>query len=160
MFQSCRTLLHGLIDVSKWVGPVYSGAVTPKRRVVTARLEPVEAVIAVGDRLRYTIINTGNVPLMYGFDCSIEWRRHRRWISLPLGGWVAAVGKRIEPGQRSDAEVCQLTQHLAPGRFRLQKRLSSADVLPSTDSIEVRCEFSVDLLARSRRGRRSAALTT
>jgi hypothetical protein len=121
----------------------------PERRVVTARLEPVEAVIAVGDRLSYSIINTGNVSLVYGFGCAIEWRRHRRWISLPFGGSVSAVGKRIEPGQRSDAEVCELTQHLAPGRFRLEKRLSSVDVLPSTDSIEIRCEFSVDLLAGS-----------
>ncbi len=108
-------------------------------------MEPAEAVIAVGDRLSYSIVNTGDVPLRYGFDGAIEWRQRRRWIPLPLGGWVSAVGKRIEPGQRSDVETYELTQHLGSGSYRLAKRLSSVDVIPSTDSIEIRCDFSIDL---------------
>ena len=90
-------------------------------RVLAARLEPAEAVIAVGDGLSYSLVNTGTVPLMYGFDGAIEWRQHRRWIPLPLGGWVSAVGRRIEPGRRREADTYELMQHLAPGSCRLAK---------------------------------------
>jgi hypothetical protein len=73
------------------------------------------SLVAVGRRRSYSIINTGNVPLMYGFDCAIAWRRRRRWIPLPMGGWVVAVGKLIKPGQRGDLETYELTEHFAQG---------------------------------------------
>jgi hypothetical protein len=63
---------------------------------------------------------------------------------LPLGGWVAAVGMIVEPGQRSDPHLVEAARHLAPGRYRLIKKLSRGHV-PEPDSIVVRCEFSVEL---------------
>jgi hypothetical protein len=123
--------------------------VTAQRRVLTAQLEPAQTVISVGDSLSYSILNTGNVPVIYGADSAIEWLRDGQWIALPFGGWVTAIGKHIDPGQRGDTEVSDLTQHLAPGRYRLMKSLSSVDVLPSTDSIEIRGEFSIELFAGS-----------
>ena len=118
-----------------------------EQRTVTARLDLPRSVLTVGECLGYSIINEGTVPLMYGLDCALEWHHEDRWITLPFGGWFAAVGKQVEPGLQSDAETCELTQHLGPGRYRLVKRLVSVDVLPSSDSIECRAEFAVSLLA-------------
>lgn len=109
-------------------------------------MEVAQEILAVGASLDYSIVNTGNVRLIYGLEVAIEWRQGRRWIALPFGCWFAAVGKGLEPGQRSAVETYDLTQHLAPGRYRLAKKLSSMDVLPSKDSIEVRCEFSIDFV--------------
>ena len=108
----------------------------PKLR---CQLEPAGAPILVGETFAYVIHNTGATPLMYGADDAIEWRTSRGWRRLPLGGWLAAVGMILEPGQRSDPRLVEVTSYLAPGRYRLTKKVSRGD-MPQADSITVSCD--------------------
>jgi hypothetical protein len=116
----------------------------PRSSKLECRLEMIKNPIMVGDTLAYAVVNTGGAALLYGADESLEWHTENGWQQLPLGGWATAVGFIVEPGQRSRTWPLEVTSHLAPGRYRVVKRISRA-LMTQPDSIIVRNEFEVVL---------------
>lgn len=90
---------------------------------VAARLELLRSVLRAGDELEYTVVNTGDLPIMLGAAYVLERLENGRWIVANPNALCRAWGRRLPPGEQHQLTT-RLAASLPAGSYRLRKRLS------------------------------------
>lgn len=97
---------------------------------LTARLELQRRVAAPGGELEYTVINTGDLPIMLGAAYSLDRQAEDGWQPIEVGVGFRSWGRRLLPGDRYQGTAA-LREDLPAGRYRLRKKLrADADPHP------------------------------
>jgi hypothetical protein len=90
---------------------------------LAAELELATTASTARDGLRYTVVNTGELPIMLGEAYELERLTDDGWQRVRIGTNFRLWGRRLESGDRF--ELTSRIPELAPaGRYRLRKRLA------------------------------------
>jgi hypothetical protein len=109
------------------------------------------AVATPGESVGYTVINTGDVPIMLGEAYGLERLSDGAWERVELPYAFRLWGRRLESGDRYELSA-RVPDFVQPGRYRLRKRLDAdRDPHPGyewvagqdIEPIEVTAEFNV-----------------
>jgi hypothetical protein len=119
--------------------------------VLAARVESAGTTAAPGGQIKYTVLNTGALPIMLGAHYELDRFIDNTWEPFPLPYAFRLWGRRLETGNRYEL-TARIPEHAPPGRYRLRKRLDvDRDPHPGYESlatkqidpIELTTEFDV-----------------
>lgn len=90
---------------------------------VLARLDLHTTSAVPGDRLEYSVTNTGSLPILAGEAFGLDRLQENDWVPVEVPCMFRAWGRRLNSGE-SVALTARIPDGTPAGRYRLNKRLA------------------------------------
>lgn len=89
---------------------------------VCARLDLGATSAVAGDRLEYSVLNTGSLPIVVGEAFGLDRLEDDEWVAVEVPYKFRLWGRRLNSGE-SFALTARIPDGTRIGRYRLNKRL-------------------------------------
>lgn len=94
--------------------------ITVPAQVLEAELVPARKRARPGDKLTFTLVNTGPTDLFFGVEYRLEREESGKWICCNVEEAWNCIGLYLEPGGRW-RDAATLPEDAPPGRYRVSK---------------------------------------
>lgn len=85
---------------------------------VAAQIFPDQTRVAPGERLTYSVLNTGSIPIAFGRPHRLERFEHDDWSQVPAEPRMRTALYTLHPSHARQLKL-KLPRKMAPGLYRL-----------------------------------------